>query len=339
MASPCVVIEKERLIFLCHLLNELDRVIGPLFIERRKDRDGDLFDILNLPSFPGMDEMSVPRHGLYHLGPGLVIDKLGVKIGITPLCVHIGNAQEAVEIVKTDVLRLGSLILAHMPFPHGLGPITGLAEQGSDSNLSFKTTLLSIHGRVEYPVADRESPGHDCCSCRRTGRLGVGRGQLETIPGKPVHIRCRRTGHDTTAVNAGITPSYIIHEKYENVRLLSCFRFEGGKLSGSLCSLVRVRNGRFHGGHGLNSHGHKTVLRSVHTGHTNPGNRKHNKKGKKPIPRNPFKISPSTHYFSSLLPSHHFVYYPGARSMPLSGAWCSMSPTGMRRGRSPIVHR
>jgi len=143
------VVEEPRLALvtrrLGHAPDEVERVGGPLVVERGEDGDGHLFDVLGLPSARGVDEALVEGEVLHPLRPLLAVDDLGEEVRVAPLGVHVRHRQEPVEVVESDVLGLGLDVLAHVPLPDGLGDVAGLGEQRGERHLALQAAGLAVH--------------------------------------------------------------------------------------------------------------------------------------------------------------------------------------------------
>ena len=66
----------------------------------------------------------------------------------------------------------------------------------------------------------------------RAGRLGIGRGQHETLAGETVDLGRGRADRDAAAIDAGIAPAHVVDQKDEDVRLASETFFERRELVG-----------------------------------------------------------------------------------------------------------
>ena len=220
------VIEQPRLVRLGLLLDERLGILAPLLVEFGKDGDGHLLDVGQFLALGRVHEAAVEGHVLDPLGARVRIDDLGEEVRVAPLRVHVGDGEEAVEIVVADMLRLALHVLAEMPLADRLRRVTGLAEQHRQGDLALQAAGFAVHRRTMQPVTVRYAAGVQRRARRRAGGFGIAGGKLQAAARDLVEVRRRRADGDAAAVAAEIAPADIVHEIDEDVGLLlACGEF------------------------------------------------------------------------------------------------------------------
>ncbi len=131
------VVEQPRLVGRRLLLDEVDGVSAPLLVEFGEDGDRDLLDVGGLLALRRVHEAAVEGHVLDPLGPGVGVDDLREEMRVAPFRVHVGDGEEAVEVVVADILRLRSDVLADVPLADRLRRVAGLAEQHGQGDFAL----------------------------------------------------------------------------------------------------------------------------------------------------------------------------------------------------------
>ena len=171
---------------------------------------------------------------------------LGIEIDVAPLGVHVRHAEEADIIVITDILRQRALVLAHMPLADALGDIALVLQQQRHGDGAVETARLAIHRRPQDAVMQRILAGMDGGAGGRAGRRRIGRGQQQTLGRQPVHHRRGVADRDAAAVEAGVHPADIVHQKDHDVGLLAGLRRQRRELVGRRLVLLGMLHRRVH---------------------------------------------------------------------------------------------
>ena len=195
-------------------------------------------------AFLRVHEAAVERHVLDPLGARFRIDDLREEMRVAPFGVHVGDREEAVEIVEADVLRLGGRVLADVPLADGLRDVAGLGEQLRQRDLALQAAWLAVHRRAVQAVAVGHAAGQQRGARRRAAGLGVAGRQLQAVARDPVEVRRRRADGDAAAVAAEVAPTDIVHEEDQDIGPLAAARDKIRDLfSGSfgLCGVRKCR--------------------------------------------------------------------------------------------------
>ena len=195
--------------------------VGPLVVELGEHRDRDLLDVLDRLALRRVHEALVERLVLDPAGALLAVHDLGEEVRVTPLGVHVGDAEEAVEVVEPDVLRLALLVLAHVPLAHRLGDVPRVGEQLGDGDLALEATRFAVHRRPHQAVTHRQPAGHQRRARRRARRLRVARRHQQALAGEPVQVRSRRPDRDPAAVATEVAPADVVEDDHQHVRALA----------------------------------------------------------------------------------------------------------------------
>jgi len=138
---------------------EIGRVGGPLVVQQREHRDGDLLDVLERGAARGVHEALVERLILDPLRALGVVDDLGKEVRVAPFRVHIGDGEKTVEVVEADVLRLRLRIFTQVPLADRLGDVADLAEELRQRCLALEPPWLAVHRRALQAVAHGQTAG------------------------------------------------------------------------------------------------------------------------------------------------------------------------------------
>ena len=84
-----------------------------------------------------MNEALVEGDVLHPIGARIAVHDLREEVGVAPLRIHVRHGQEAVEVVKADMLRLAFAVLAHVPLADRLRDVARVGEQLRQRDLAL----------------------------------------------------------------------------------------------------------------------------------------------------------------------------------------------------------
>ena len=165
-------------------------------------------------------------------GAGLVehLQALGVEyqIWIAPLVYALRKFLlcwiEAVELIKTNILRTHAFRFTNMPLAGKHGLVANRSKNRGQGSLIGPRVLgefVASKNRACQPRANRQATGQDRRARWRAGRLRVARGEFQSALCQRINIRCRRANSRATAEATRISVPHVIDNHPHNVWLLA----------------------------------------------------------------------------------------------------------------------
>ena len=171
------VVQEPGSIGVGHALDERLRIAAPFVVEQRQHGDRDFLDLFELAVASGVNEALVEGDVPHPIGARIAVHDLREEVGVAPLRIHVRHGQEAVEVVKADMLRLAFAVLAHVPLADRLRDVARVGEQLRQRDLALQPAGHAVHRRDQQTVPHREPSRHDRRPGRRARRLAVARCQ------------------------------------------------------------------------------------------------------------------------------------------------------------------
>ena len=172
--------------------------------------------------------------------------KLRCEVLVLPVGVQARPAEEAVEIVKADVVRLRFLVLAAVPLADGLGEVAGLAQETRHGGLIAQAARFAGKAGAQLTVPHGQASGEQRAARGRTRWLRVGRQEMQAFASQAVHVGRGRAGQQAAAVDAEVAIAHVVHEEDQDVRLFPGLLLQLGQLLLGRGRLVVVRDHRLH---------------------------------------------------------------------------------------------
>ena len=134
----------------------------------------------------------------------------------------VGGSRAPDSLVEAEVHRAAAIrIAAEVPLPPHPRGVPGVRQRLRARHFPAREAVRSAGDRNRLGAAtDRMTPGQQRRTARRALRLDVEVQEPQTLGGEPVDPRGRRTAEDPAAIATDLTPSEVVPEEDDDVRLL-----------------------------------------------------------------------------------------------------------------------
>ena len=180
----------------------------------------DLLHLGGLTALETVNERGARSRRAQHGQPLGVQHEIGVTAFVDALADFLLGFVEPVEFVEPDVVRSHTDLLADMPLAGEDGGVARLAEQFRQRDLIRPRVLGQLVAGEDgagEPGAHRKPSGQDSRTGRRTGRLRIGRGELQSIASEAIDVWRRRPDRSATAIGAGVAPAHVVDDEPDDI--------------------------------------------------------------------------------------------------------------------------
>ena len=218
--------DEERLALLLRLVDELERVLADLVVDRLHplwvERPG-VLDLLLADLAPARVDVrivDVVRVTVEHVARTDLVLELRRVVGVSGILHRVQVIEVAEELVEAVDGRQVLVAIAEVVLAELAGGVAHRLERGRDRRRLVRNADRGARlADRRQAGADRELAGDEVRAPGGAARLGVVVGEQHPFGGQLVEVR-RPAGHDAAVVGADVEPADVVTHDEEDVRLL-----------------------------------------------------------------------------------------------------------------------